>query len=601
MKLKKAILEQLGRDELKAICQALELEDVDLRSVESMSAKVSRAHRAEPAFLFQYLSEQQVKAVAERIGSDATGRKTALIEAMLTEAEGLEDIGDQYRLSGKAQERPTKTARRQGGGRTRRSAAVTDQTEQYRHEAEAVQRPDVGIQDQFQAKKPPKTYRYDSSLDPALSWDEQRERDLGEWLLGLIERAAKEGEKAVFAEAQEWKGGGVRVASTADAVRVLKDISQPFLNWAGKAERHQIEVPTVPLFVHERHSTKAILDGIRHRKARGSTLDLFGDPNMDIRDQLEAYEHKGPWQNRMILGDSLSVMNSLLEFEGLGGQVQMIYIDPPYGVKFGSNFQPFVRKRDVKHGGDEDMTREPEMVKAYRDTWELGLHSYLTYLRDRLVLARELLTTSGSVFVQISDENLHNVRDICDEVFGRENFCAVIPFVKTSGKGGSSLDIVNDFLLWYSRDKSLVKYIPLYKDRSKKSLDQGYTWIELDDGKRRRLTAAEIRGEVAMPEGRRFITAPLNSQSGGERARFPVTLDGITYTPTVGYWKTNPTGMEALRNAKRLIGVKKTLSYVRYETDFSVVRISNWWGDTQESTFAADKMYVVHTYSKVLE
>ena len=144
-------------------------------------------------------------------------------------------------------------------------------------------------------------------------------------------------------------------------------------------------MPTVPLFVHERHSTKAILEGIRSRRAKGTNLDLFGDGGLDIGDRLDAYEHKGPWQNRMILGDSLQVMNSLLEFEGLGGQVQMIYIDPPYGVKFGSNFQPFVRKRDVKHGGDDDMTREPEMVKAYRDTWELGLHSYLTYLRDRLL------------------------------------------------------------------------------------------------------------------------------------------------------------------------------------------------------------------------
>ena len=252
------------------------------------------------------------------------------------------------------------------------------------------------MQDQFQAKKPPKVYRYDSSLDPALSWDEQRERDLSEWLLGLIMRAAKEGEAALFAEPQVWKGGGVRVSSVVDAAKILQQISKPFLNWAGKAERHEIQVPTSPLFVHERHSTKAVLDGIRHRKARGQTLDLFGDAGMDIRENLEAYEHKGPWQNRMILGDSLAVMNSLLEFEGLGGQVQMIYIDPPYGVKFGSNFQPFVRKRDVKHGGDDDMTREPEMVKAYRDTWELGLHSYLTYLRDRLTARKRAAAESGS-------------------------------------------------------------------------------------------------------------------------------------------------------------------------------------------------------------
>ena len=155
---------------------------------------------------------------------------------------------------------------------------------------------------------------------------------------------------------------------------------------------HQISIPTIPLFVHERHSTQGILNGLNSYRQAGTNLDLFGDPQLDIAEKLEAYEHKGPWVNRMVLGDSLHVMNSLLEYEGMGGQVQMIYIDPPYGVKFGSNFQPFVRKRDVKHGADDEMIREPEMVKAYRDTWELGLHSYLTYLRDRLLLARELLT-----------------------------------------------------------------------------------------------------------------------------------------------------------------------------------------------------------------
>jgi len=342
---------------------------------------------------------------------------------------------------------------------SRRASNTSDFAAEYRHADQAVQRPEAGVQDQFRAKKPPRVYRYDSSLDPALSWDEQRERDLSEWLLGLIVRAAKEGEPAVFAEAQVWKGGGVRVTSVVDATNVLRQISKPFLNWAGKAERHEIQVPTVPLFVHERHSTKAVFDGIRHRKARGQTLDLFGDLGMDIRENLEAYEHKGPWQNRMILGDSLSVMNSLLEFEGLGGQVQMIYFDPPYGVKFGSNFQPFVRKRDVKHGGDEDMTREPEMVKAYRDTWELGLHSYLTYFRDRLAISRELLAQTGSIFVQISDANCHHVKELMDEIFGCENYCSMIPFKKTSALGSGGLDVINDYLVWYAKDATQVKYL----------------------------------------------------------------------------------------------------------------------------------------------
>jgi len=200
-------------------------------------------------------------------------------------------------------------------------------------------------------------------------------------------------------------------------------------------------VPTLPLFVHERLSTKAIIETLKahERIAPQSTMfDLFADPKHSVADQvLRAYEYKDKWVNRLILGDSLLVMNSLLHYEGLGGQVQMIYIDPPYGVKFGSNFQPFVRKRDVSHNDDADMTREPEMVKAYRDTWELGLHSYLTYLRDRLLLARDLLHPSGSVFVQISDENIHHVRELMDDVFGNENFSRIITLEKTTGQFSS--------------------------------------------------------------------------------------------------------------------------------------------------------------------
>ena len=226
-------------------------------------------------------------------------------------------------------------------------------------------------------------------------------------------------------------------------------------------------MPTIPLFVHERHSTQAILKTLEGYKAEpAASCDLFGDPQLDLPDQLDAYEHLGPWTNRMILGDSLQVMNSLLEYEGLGGQVQMIYMDPPYGVKFGSNFQPFVRKRDVKHGDDDDMIREPEMVKAYRDTWELGLHSYLTYLRDRLLLARELLTESGSIFVQISDENLHHVREVMDEVFGDAISVAQIVFRKTTSVYGSQLlDSTYDYLLWYCR-KGSCEIQPVVRPRT---------------------------------------------------------------------------------------------------------------------------------------
>ena len=461
MSLKKSILEQLSRSQLQTLCSEFDL-SADRRSPDAMRRALSSSRTAKPEQLIIHLELQQLKEVLTVYQLSKAGSKEALIERLLSAA------------GGKSENIPTVLPADEGvpadllNGSdlpAARAIDVSDLAGQYVHNDQAVQRPDAGVQDQFLQRRPPKTYRYDSSLDPALSWDENPDRNLGEWLLGLIERASLEGEHVVFAEPQVWKGGSYRVTSVSDAVSFLKQISKPFLNWAGKAERSEIKVPTSPLFVHERHSTKAILDGIRHRKAKGQSFDLFGDGEMDIRENLEAYEHKGPWQNRMILGDSLSVMNSLLEFEGMGGQVQMIYIDPPYGVKFGSNFQPFVRKRDVKHGGDEDMTREPEMVKAYRDTWELGLHSYLTYLRDRFIVSRELLHISGSVFVQISDENLHHVRELLDEIFGTENFIRCITIAKTSGIGGQYLPEVSDYLLWYSKNSSAMKYNPLFVRR----------------------------------------------------------------------------------------------------------------------------------------
>lgn len=490
---------------------------------------------------------------------------------------------------------------------TRRSTlnpAVGAPTTDYQHSQEATQRPDVGVQDQFTTKKPPKTYRYDSSLDPALSWDENRDRDLAEWLIGLVQRCATEGEAAVFAAPQVWAGGGVQVQSLKTAADLLKSLSQPFLNWAGKAERHQIDVPTVPLFVHERHSTKAILDGIKHRKAKGTTLDLFGDGGLDVTDKLDAYEHKGPWQNRMILGDSLQIMNSLLEFEGLGGQVQMVYMDPPYGVKFGSNFQPFVRKREVKHGVDEEFTREPEMVKAYRDTWELGLHSYLTYFRDRLLIAKELLHQSGSVFIQISDENLHHVKEVLDEVFGAHNFCAVISFSKTSGASSpdARVDVIGsvcDYIVWYAKDASQMKYRQLFVPTDEgKAFDDFFTWVELPDGTRRRMSDAD-KEEIGSSGGKRFALDNLTSQNDNQM--YPVTVGKNTYRPTKRGWRTTESGMKRLMAARRIEVNGNSLRYVQYASDFSYSRLQSLWSDTGIAGFASKKLYVVQTNPKVIQ
>ena len=378
----------------------------------------------------------------------------------------------------------------------------------------------------------------------------------------------------------------------------------PKLQWAGKAEHISFEVPTVSLHVHERIDPRRIIEQLKKEPEVDAQLSLFQNniETKGLSKALEFYKHKENWSNRLIAGDSLLVMNSLSQKESMGGKVQMVYFDPPYGIKYGSNFQPFVNKRDVKDGNDGDLTAEPEMIKAFRDTWELGIHSYLTYLRDRLLLARDLMNESGSIFVQISDENVHHVKELMDEVFGVENFIALIPFKKTAGKMGTLLDNVNDYIVFYAKEKGKIKFRKLYDTRTEKSLNQGYTWIELKNGERRRLTNEELNGIEKIPEGKRFITAPLISQSGGNNSSFPVEFEGKTWKPSPNtYWKTNETGFKHLIKENRIIGVSNTLAYVRYESDFPVVQITNFWSDTQESTFSVDKKYVVQTAKKVIQ
>ncbi len=478
------------------------------------------------------------------------------------------------------------------------------QSANYQHEQEAVQRPDVGIQPEFSEHKKPKSYRYDSSLSPELSWDENAERDMTEWLLNLIQQAAEQGEAEIFNEAQIWHGTDEKFRSISECVARLKSLTQPFLNWAGKAERREIKVPTIPLFVHERHSTEAIIKTLESYKAAGTQLDLFGDPELDITDKLDAYEHKGPWTNRLIQGDSLQVMNSLLEYEGMGGQVQMIYMDPPYGVKFGSNFQPFVRKRDVKHGKDDEMIREPEMVKAYRDTWELGLHSYLTYLRDRLLLARELLTESGSVFVQISDDNLHHVREVMDEVFGEENFVSQVYYATTSGFSTSSISRAGDYLLWFAKDKHKLKYNPLFVEKQNKERgDEAYKFLELPNETRRAMTLAERKGLVQIPENAKIYRLSDLQSSGAAKIDTPFNFNERVFKPNSNnHWKANyPIGMENLKLARRIEQSGKNIYYVRYLNDNPLNPITNSWMDTGIAGFASDKLYVVQTNQKVIQ
>ncbi len=326
------------------------------------------------------------------------------------------------------------------------------------------------------------------------------------------------------------------------------------------------------------------------------------EENLPLREAIEFYKHKHNWSNRLIAGDSLLVMNSLLEKEGMSGKVQMIYLDPPYGIKYGSNFQPFVNKKDVKDGKDEDLTAEPEMIKAFRDTWELGIHSYLTYMRDRLLLAKKLLHESGSVFVQISDENLHHVKELMDEIFGVSNFCCQIAFQKTGGFAPTLLSSVYDYLLWYAKDKPKIKYRKTFRERTEAMLSSGYAWIELENGERRRFTSKELTGEDEMPSGRRFQTSILVSEGASEKGSLPFEFEGKKYLPANGtHWKTSQEGLKTLAEKGRLIAVGKTLAYVRYVDDFSVTEFNNVWADTVRSTYAAKKLYVVQTSEKVIQ
>lgn len=486
-------------------------------------------------------------------------------------------------------------------------------TRRYEHRQEATARPEIGAAPRFKAKAPPVTYRYDSSLAPALDWDTNPARETAAFLLRCIEDAAALPAPHEFSGPRELKGADgaalLRIGGLQDAVATLKRMQAPFLDWAGKAERQSFEVPTLPLFVHERLSTAAIiktLEDHRKRPDQGEMDDLFGDPRMPLSRQVDAYRYTNNWVNRLILGDSLVVMNSLLRFEGLGGQVQMIYIDPPYGVKFGSNFQPFVRKRDVTNNDDADMTREPEMVQAYRDTWQLGLHSYLTYLRDRLLVARDLLTPAGSVFVQISDENVHHVRECMDEIFGPENFCSQITFKKTTGAGSPAIGTevtpaVADYLLWYSRDHNLLKYRQLYQSR----LGEGwvnYDYVKLPDGEHRRMTIEERDDWTRLPgDSIVYRRDNLTSTSGVGTASDPFEFRGRLYTPGRGGWKTSRDGLARLVAANRVEAYGNTLAYRRYATDFPYSRLANLWGDTVTGGYAEQRFYAVQTNLKVIQ
>jgi adenine-specific DNA-methyltransferase len=426
----------------------------------------------------------------------------------------------------------------------------------------------------------PHRLSYDPHLSPVLRFDSTGETDsLALTVQDILEKAKTS-------------------ALTPEDTQILQDAllrsRQPWLEWAGKREKRWFEVDPVALHIHERVSANAILKAAQRQDIEH---DLFADPRLSREEALQFYKHDVDWANRLILGDSLQVMSSLARREGLAGKVQMIYIDPPYGIKFSSNWQNEVGKRDVKES-NEDLTREPEMIKAYRDTWTLGVHSYLDYLKQRLIVARELLTDSGSVFVQISDENLHRVRAVMDEVFGAENLVALISFSTTGGLSTVGLSRTGDFLLWFAKDFPSIRYKQLYLEKS--SLTEGdsfYKQMLMPNGDTLPITSEnlELGGKIYGAD---------NFQSQGAASQpTPVFFQGRDFKPQDNsHWKPQwPDGVYRAAKAERLTISGSTLRYVRFTEDNPVNPLTTSWADTSFAGFSFEKRYVVQTNAKVIE
>ena len=447
----------------------------------------------------------------------------------------------------------------------------------YRHDtSKRKNNPPAGIAGQGRTPDTPKQeYAYNPHLPPILRSDPHGDADK---LPELLQKAQQE-------------------PLTPEEAKIIADAlkhHEPWLEWAGKQEAKSFTVDPVALHVHERVSTKAILKVAERENVQ---RQLFADPQQSYNEAVEFYKHDVDWANRLILGDSLMVMSSLAHREDLAGKVQMIYIDPPYGIKFASNFQPTVFQRDVKDR-DQDLTREQEQIKAYRDTWTLGVHSYLAYLRDRLIAAKDLLTDSGSIFVQISDENVHRVRSIMDEVFGCENFVSLITYKVT---GGTQQKVaprrISDYLIWYTKNKEIVKFnrIFLNKEINKNTI---FADVELADGERRSLTKQEKENPNLLPiEAKYYMTLPVHGQGAGENTLryFQGNHYGI---PTNGHWRHTLEGFNCLVNANRVVVNKTALRTIYYFSDSPVSEITTTWDDTAPE---AIKSYVVQTSTKIIE
>ena len=389
----------------------------------------------------------------------------------------------------------------------------------------------------------------------------------------------------------------------------------PQLVWKGKDEQDatDLAVPVVPIYIQEKIHPQAIIEDLRaHAAPAGGGVaekqaayqfNIFADFNglpEEFDQRVDFYHHEGNWSNRMILGDSLLVMSSLAEKEGLKGKVQTIYLDPPYGIKFGSNWQVSTRKRDVKDGKAEDATRQPEQVRAFRDTWKLGIHSYLAYLRDRLVVAHELLTETGSVFVQIGDENVHLVRSLLDEVFGSENFHALINFRSMTPLGQKGIARVYDYILWYAKSIEHVKFRPLFIERQFLE-EPEFCYFDKGNGKYEKLDRGQIEKLGRDELGRLFKRSVLTSSGYTPSCTYKFSYEGNEYSPLSGKsWRTHPDGMTRLVGCHRLIALGANPYFRQYHADFPLIQMENSWHDTAAG-YSEEKVYVVQTSNRVIQ
>lgn len=452
-------------------------------------------------------------------------------------------------------------------------------TADYRHAAKTKNLPPAGLAAEGKIEQSQKVqYAYNPHLPPMLRFDASGKSDR---LPELVEKARKR----------------PLTDEEAKLLAYALQVREPWLEWTGKRELPGFAVDPVALNVHERISAQAI---IKIAARQDASRDLFADPELEYREAVKFYQHDIDWANRMILGDSLQIMASLARRENLAGKVQMIYIDPPYGIKFSSNFQPEIEKRDIKDR-DSDLTREPETVKAYRDTWTLGVHSYLSYLRNRIILARDLLRDSGSIFVQISDENLHRVRLLLDEVFGSENFVSLVTLQKSGSTSSELLSNPADYILWYARNKEVIKYRPLFSTKNAGGEGgQKYTNWESNDGARAPISRV-VQSEES--DGRVYRLAAVVSQGYRSTTSVPFEYRSQIYdTGRTQNWKTTLEGMSRLASAERLEQSSGTLNYVRYLVDFPVTAITSIWTDIGGIQSRADpKIYVVQTPSEAIK